>query len=367
MLRMASVLLLSCLRLSAGEIHGVFPGSDWEPVSKPETLGYSNARLEVLRAWMKTQHTTALMVSVGGHVLFEHGDVKLVSAVASVRKSILGMMYGKYIANGTIDLSRTVKDVGLDDVQKFLPIEERATLAHLLMSRSGIYHPDGGGPVEDSCPVRGSQTPGTFFCYTNWGFNAAGTAFERLTGKDLYDALENDLARPIGMQDFDRAKQKKTSVLPDSRHPEYHMYLSTRDMARIGLLMLTGGNWKDTRVLPENWSNSLTTLITPTNELYPLGFRWGNQMGTSRWGYGLMWWVWDTPRLPRGMGSGAMYDAYTAQGAGGQYITVLPSCGLVIAHKVNLATATEKDYVSPEDYMTILNMLLSAQCQDSCK
>jgi hypothetical protein len=56
-----------------------------------------------------------------------------------------------------------------------------------------------------------------------------------------------------------------------------------------------------------------------------------------------------------------------AQGTGGQYITVLPSLGMVIAHKVNLATATLKDYVSPEDYMTMLAMLLSAQCQDSCK
>ena len=367
MLRTAPVLLLCCGGLLGGEIQGVFPGKEWEPVSKPESLGYSSAKLEVLRAWMKTQHTTALMVSVGGHVLFEYGDVKLVSVVASVRKSILAIIYGKYVANGTIDLNKTVKQAGLDDVQKFLPIEERATIAHLLMARSGIYHPDGGGPVEDACPVRGSQIPGTFFCYTNWGFNAAGTAFEKLTGKDIYDALETDLARPIGMQDFDRAKQKKASVLPDSRHPEYHMYLSTRDMARIGLLMLTGGNWGDVRVLPENWSNSLTTLVTPASELYPLGFRWGNQMGTSRWGYGLMWWVWDTPRLPRGIGIGDFYGAYTAQGTGGQYITVLPSRGVVIAHKVDLATATEKDYVAPEDYMTMLEMVMSAKCQDSCK
>jgi hypothetical protein len=64
------------------------------------------------------------------------------------------------------------------------------------------------------------------------------------------------------------------------------------------------------------------------------------------------------------MGIGDFYDACTAQGTGGQYITVLPSRSLVIAHKVNLATATENDYVSLEDYMTMLNMILSAQCQD---
>src|ERR1700704_1929503 len=111
MLRMASLFLLCCVGLFAGEVQGVFPGKEWEPVSKSETLGYSSAKLDVLRAWMKTQHTTALMVSVGGHVLFEYGDVKLVSVVASVRKSILAMLYGKYVANGTIDPNQTVKEV----------------------------------------------------------------------------------------------------------------------------------------------------------------------------------------------------------------------------------------------------------------
>ena len=67
------------------------------------------------------------------------------------------------------------------------------------------------------------------------------------------------------------------------------------------------------------------------------------------------------------MGAGPFYGAYSAQGTGGQYITVLPARGMVIAHKVNLAEAGVADYVSPEDYMTMLEMLLSAQCADGCK
>jgi hypothetical protein len=45
-----AVLFLGSVGLFAGEILGVFPGKEWEPVSKPETLGYSSAKLEVLRA-----------------------------------------------------------------------------------------------------------------------------------------------------------------------------------------------------------------------------------------------------------------------------------------------------------------------------
>ncbi len=46
--------------------------------------------------------------------------------------------------------------------------------------------------------------------YSNWDFNALGGAFEIMTKRDIYDALESDLARPIGMQDFDRSIHRKT-------------------------------------------------------------------------------------------------------------------------------------------------------------
>ena len=158
------------------------------------------------------------------------------------------------------------------------------------MARSGIYHPsDGEDEPADMCPARGSQFPGTFFCYYNWDFNAAGTAFEKLTGKNIYDALESDLARPIGMQDFDRSRQKKDTAMPNSVHPLYHMYLSTRDMARLGLLMLREGNWNGKQLLDPNWVKFMTTLVTPVSELFPHGFRVAAEQGQGRWGFGVMW------------------------------------------------------------------------------
>ena len=157
LMRAPLVMLLLSFAALGDEPAPVFPGADWEHIAKPESAGYSSARLDVLRAWMKTQHTTAMMVVVGGRVLFEYGDVKHVSVLASARKSVLGMLYGKYVLDGTINLNKTVKELGLDDVQKFLPIEEHATLEHLLMARSGIYHPDGDTDPEELCPVRGSS------------------------------------------------------------------------------------------------------------------------------------------------------------------------------------------------------------------
>ena len=178
-----------------------FPTAEWATV-RPEKVGYSSQKLEVLRAWLKTQNTTAMHVSIGGQVIFEYGDLKRVSKVASVRKSVLAMLYGKYFADGKIDLNKTVAQLGLNDVQPFLPIEKQATLYNLLTARSGIYHSTANTELTALSPRRGSQTPGTYFQYQNWDFNAAGTAFEKLTGEDIFIALEEDLAKPIGMQDF---------------------------------------------------------------------------------------------------------------------------------------------------------------------
>src|SRR5689334_8368997 len=101
-----------------------FPTDNWQQV-RAEDEGYSTARLEALRGWLKTGPTAAMMVIVHGHLVFSYGDVALVSKVASVRKSILSMLYGNYVQNGKINLGKTVEQLGLAEPDRpFLPIEK---------------------------------------------------------------------------------------------------------------------------------------------------------------------------------------------------------------------------------------------------
>lgn len=175
----------------------------------------------------------------------------------------------------------------------FLAGRKGATLEDLIQSKSGIYLD------ADPWAKRGANLPGTVMHYNNWDFNAAGTAFEKLTGHDTFDALESDLACPLGMQDFDRTKQKKPQTVTEEKisvYPEYAMYLSTRDMARLGLLMLRDGKWKDKQLMPRNWAAYLTTLFTPAAQVGPAWIRQDRNEGPMRWGYGALWWVWDGPR-----------------------------------------------------------------------
>jgi len=339
----------------------VFPGEDWERIEKPESAGFSSAKLEALRTWLQATDTTAMMVVIGGRVLFEYGDVAHLSYLASVRKSVLAVLFGKYVENGTIDLAKNLKDIGLTDVDGLLPSELEATVDHLITARSGIYHPaSNAGDSTAGAPARGSQPPGRYFLYNNWDFNAAGAVFEMLTGKDIYQALEEDLAGPLGMQDFDRARQKKSGNPKRSQHMAYHMWLSARDMARIGLLMLRRGEWAGARIVSEDWAKRITGLVTPFHEMNPPHMR---SLGSdNRWGYGRMWWVWDAPNS-----RGPYEGAFSAMGAYGQYITVLPYFDMVIVHKTDLnqpsphrAEGKKPRSVTGWEYNALLRMLLAS-------
>lgn len=340
----------------------VFPGKEWERIERPESVGFYSARLKALREWLAALDTTAMMVVVGGRSLFEYGDLQHLSYLASVRKSILAILYGKYVENGTIPLDKTLRELQMSDVDGLLPQELEATVENLITARSGVYHPaSNAGDSSASAPPRGSQKPGTYYLYNNWDFNAAGAVFEKLTGKDIYDALQTDLAEPIGMQDFDRSRQQKSGDAKRSQYLAYHMWLSTRDMARVGLLMLRGGRWQDRQVVSRAWTTRITSLVTPFHEMNPPPYR---SLGTgNRWGYGCMWWVWDAPNSP-----GPFQGAYTGMGAGGQYITVLPQLDMVVAHKTDtqqmsgLGSGKRRRAVSGTEYDSILRMLIAARC-----
>jgi CubicO group peptidase (beta-lactamase class C family) len=316
--------------------------------------------LALLRDWLKTQNTTGMMVITGGRVLFEYGNVVETSKIASVRKSVLGMLFGNYVARDSRVLHATVKDLGLEDLEPFEPIEQRATLQDLLMARSGIYL----RTADSDSPRKGSVAPGTQFAYNNWDFNAAGTAFEKLAGKGIYEALEKDLAGPIGMQDYLTAKQKKIPVAPQQKlsvHPEYAMYLSTRDMARLGFLMARYGQWKGVDVLPKNWVCYLTTLYTPAADVWPRTLQREFGGSVSRWGYGAMWWVWDAPIGNTSVNWTPFTGSYTAAGADGQYITVIPYFDLVVAHENANIDQEPNRNVGMFAYQTILQMLVASR------
>ena len=317
----------------------VTPGAEWAK-GKPEDHGFDPAVLAKVPDYIRAKNlgTTGLMVVSGGQVIFSYGDVKEVSYIASCRKSVLSMMYGKYVRNGTIKLSETVGELGIDDVGGLLPSEKRATVRDIISARSGCYHPAAniGGRVKGL--PRGKTAPGTKFVYNNWDFNVAGTIFEMRTGKSIYDVFEADIARPLQLQDWDRSKHKRTGDASKSIHLAYHFNLSTRDMARLGELMLRKGTWGDKQVIPADW---VEESIKPATT-FPDGG-----------GYGYMWWRDVDSTCPE-----AYRGAFAAHGMFGQRITVLPALDMVIAHK---SARNGKHPTKSSDYRDLVRAIIAAR------
>lgn len=134
--------------------------------------------MDDLNALLSSGGSTALLAIRGREVVFARGFHAHRSSVASVRKSLIGILYGIAVAAGEIDIHATLDALGIDDLSPLTAQEKQATVADLMKSRSGVYHPCVYG-MEPGRPVRGSHAPGTFWYYNNWDFNALGTIYRR--------------------------------------------------------------------------------------------------------------------------------------------------------------------------------------------
>jgi CubicO group peptidase (beta-lactamase class C family) len=347
--------------VKASEGSSVFPPAAWEEYSSIDESGFTPDGVTSVMMMLRDLPTTSFMVVAGGKIAFKYGDVTEVSYLASARKSILSMLFGNYVESGQIGLERTIGDLGIDDVGGLLPIEKSATIADLLTARSGVYHP-AASPGSDTKgePARGSQRPGSYFYYNNWDFNVLGAIFEKLAGKTVFAAFQSDLAGPLQLQDFDLSKQRMLGIEEQSRYPAYHFFLSARDMARLGLVMVRQGRWKGQRVVPRAWVQASTSVRVPSSGL--TGSFKGRPLG-----YGYLWW------LPEARSSTQDWArSFLAAGNYGQFILGLPQIDTVIVHRVAVtdefavARNLGKDIsslkgVSPDEFLKIVDVVLSAR------
>jgi CubicO group peptidase (beta-lactamase class C family) len=342
------VFILIPLFSSSLEAQHRFPGKSWEVVKKPEDLGYSSEKLVEAEEYAGTIDTAAVMIIVDGVVLYQWGDVSKKFITHSTRKSFLSALYGKYVHDGAIDLDKSLRSLGIDDEPPLTKQEKTATIRDCLKARSGVYHTaeaESEG-MHNKKPERGTFRAGEFWLYNNWDFNVLGTIFQQLTGKNIFQALKEDIADPIGMEDF-IAEDGRSFKTNRSIHEAYMFIISARDMARFGLLFLRNGNWNGKQVIPEDWVKESTTYFSDATV-------YGGD------GYGYMWWVAkDHNKLPHFPGVTVKEGTYSARGYGGHYIVVIPEYDMVVVHRVD--TFERDNYVIPPQFGKLLRLILEAK------
>ena len=324
-----------------------FPGKTWQISKDPAEHGFSIQKLKEAEIFSKGINTATTIVVVDGVIAYEWGEVTKKYLTHSVRKSFVSTLYGKYIEQGRIDINLTLGEIGIDDEPPLNEREKSASIRDCLKARSCVYHDcirrEGSGargPADLILP------PGTHFLYNNWDFNVVGAILENYTDKSVFQVLEDDIAKPIGMEHF-TAEDGWKMTGEASIHPGYPMKMTARDMARFGLLMLNNGNWNGEQVVPESWVKECTAYHSDATR-------------SKNDGYGYMWWVAkDHNKHPHFPNADIPEGSYSARGRGGHHLLVVPEYNMVIVHRVD--TFIEGNATKKEDFGKLVQMIFDAR------
>jgi len=329
-----SILLLNNLAYSQN------PKQNWEKYKHIEQSGFSKEKLAIAKTYYDSLNSSSFLIIQNGKVVADWGDINRRFIVHSARKGILNSLYGVYSENGTIDLNKTIGDIGITDNDSLSELEKSAKIIHLLKARSGIYHKAAAEPswVDDYRPVRNSVQPDSLWFYNNWDFNALGTIFEQETQISIYEALKKDIAIPLQMEDYRVMDGEYYYELEYSIHPAYHLKMSARDLARYGQLFLQNGKWNGEQIVSKEWVE---------NSTYPTS-KHGGGTKIGRW-YG---WLWNVSENYQD------YKMFYAAGVGGQIVAIFPTENLVL---VNLSNTYEKNKVYDRELIKLFDLVLASK------
>jgi len=160
--------------------------------------------------------------------------------------------------------------------------------------------------------------PGSRFKYNDVRVNLTAYSLLQVLREPLPVVLRREIMDPIGASNSWRWHGYANSwveldglriqSVSGGGHFGGGLFISARDHARFGLLMLRRGHWEDRQLLPEAWFDLLRQ-PTPVQR-----------------DYGLMWWLnTERQRVPA-----APESAYWAAGFGGNYVYIDECNDLVV-------------------------------------
>ncbi len=252
----------------------------------------------------------------------------------SVWKSILSLTAGicldhKWIGSLDEPVSRYLSPFN----EAIHPYHKVLTIRHLLTMSSGIYW---NGGVHYHCPmfeqlrrsrnwvehiadVQMKALPGSFFQYKEWDVVLLSAVLAKAAGRLPYDICSEYLYQPLEIKS-ESWPMSKCGVNYTVMEGEEQSDLSARDLAKIGILMLQGGEWNGERILSKDY---VQAAISPS------------QANSS---YGLLWWL--------------SNKGFHGRGFGGQELNVYPEQKVVA---VIQATPTPSSKTYPDICEGIMN------------
>ena len=320
LLALAALLLLCLPACAAGEEEAYWPAEEWR-TSTPEKQGMDSGRLEEMMALIdeKDIHYDSVLVVKDGHLVFEEYrngyDEDRKHHLQSTTKSISSLLIGTLFQRGLLESvdQKMVDLFGDYEIENMDERKQAITLEHLLTMTDGMDWHERDYPYEDpnnslgqmwqssdalqhilDTPMR--EEPGQTWSYNSGTSMLLGGIIEGLTGEDLLKYSREALFTPLGIESL-----RWDSTKSGHYHTDGGLYLTPRDMARIGYLALREGNWNGEQIVPAEWIEQSTQDYLPDDDT----------------GYGYQWWT-----LPGGV--------FTTRGHYEQLIYVVPETDMVV-------------------------------------
>ncbi|MGL3107688.1 serine hydrolase domain-containing protein [Bradyrhizobium sp. BR 1432] len=249
-------------------------------------------------------------------------DADTLHDMKSVSKSVASLAVGIAIDRGLI---RSVDEPiwsffpELADLRS--PEKDRFRLAHVLTMSMGLDWVEATPATGDfnndearmwmawdpcryvlSRPV--TSPPGRQFFYNTGALMLVSAIFRKATGQPLDEFARGALFEPLGITSAEWTRYRGYTDAGGG------LRLRSRDMAKIGQLVLAGGRWNDRQIVSKAWIDASTA---------------EKIKGTDDQSYGYLWWR-GQARLNHGK-----VNWIGALGRGGQSIRIVPELDLVVA------------------------------------
>jgi CubicO group peptidase (beta-lactamase class C family) len=298
----------------AAAVPDYWPTTAWRTMT-PEEQGLDSAQL--LRA---LQYVDEAQINLRSLTVIRNGYIVLdtyyqpfaadyLYPVYSVTKSVTGLLTGIALHDGYLTSLR-------QPVLSFFPertianrdaAKEAITIEDLLTMQPGLDCADSkrGNTIEGSqdwvqsiLDLPMANPPGKTFVYCSRAPHLLSAILTKATGMSTEAYAQARLFDPLGIRPADR---------PWGADPQgitiggYGLALYPHDMAKLGLLMLTGGQWAGKQIVPADW---IATASRPHAHYQP---------GQD---YGYLFWVYPSH--------------FAAEGLGDQHIMVVRDKNLVV-------------------------------------
>lgn len=346
--RRVCLLLLIPLLLSAQT--APWPTYGWSAAA-PETQGLDPARLDQASQYITENCPTrySLLVVRNGYLVFERyyngSYASQANNIKSMSKSVLSVLTGIAIQEGRIrGVGQTLEEFypeyfhdGLD------PRKSDITLKHLLTMTAGFEWDEL------------STTSAELFRSWNWRqkmiewpmANNPGEVFNYNTG--LTHLLSGILTKVSGSSTLAYATSRVFDPLRITcgRWTQDPMgiyfggsevWLTARDLAKFGLLVLRQGRWEDHEIVNREWLRESTRIHARNGLGWPMG------------DYGYLWW--NKPQQG--------YPVILASGFGGQYVFLVPDLDLMVVTTADSGISVENLIVYTQAFDLLSRYILPA-------